>query len=172
MNPVRVTPEDNSTVEVKNNLAAVKEKKQAKVIKTAANNILAKEEIKNLQTAFTIPEKIEPAVTGKANELPEAPVLEVAEKTQLPEEKTEVSEISQPTFAQAAINTVEKIFSGDTQLNEANVASSVVGLAANGLNKLTGKELVSFERKYNEEGQLKKIQIAAGNFGISRTKSR
>ena len=172
VNPVNVTKKTQSIVEEKINLAEVKEKVHKQKEIRAQDNIIIREEIKNSQVAISAPEKIKPVVASEKFVLPQASVLEIDDKIQLPEEKTEVFEVSQPTLAQAAVNTVEKLISGSKQVGEANIGASIVELAANGLNKLTGEELVTFEKKFNEEGQLKKFQISAGNFGISRSKSK
>lgn len=164
--------ETQSTVEEKMNLTVVNEKVQrSKQINPQENTIMSRE-IREAQFAIITPEKKEPEIVGEKLELPQATVLEIADKILLAEEKAENLEVTQPTLAQAAVNTIENMFSGSQQAGEANVGSSIVELAANSLNKLADEELVTFEKKYNDQGQLKKFHISAGNFSISRSKSR
>jgi hypothetical protein len=120
--------------------------------------------------AYTTPDKINSVISNEIDiALPEAPLFDVAEYPGLPD-LTEDNETNL-NLAQSAINVVENVISGGEN-NGTDAGTTAVELAAAGINKLTGKELVSFEKKYNEEGTMKKIQISAGNFGFSRSTSR
>ena len=155
----------NRVENVNNNPPAIKQSEKRNSLNKAVDT--------ETQVAFNKPDKIEPLIEiAQVQKSDKAPVLDAKEKIQVTEQK-ELPAIEQASIAQTAINTVEKIFyNNSNQENNNSASSTVVELAANGINKLTGKETISYEKKYNEEGQLKKVQISAGNFGFSRSKSR
>jgi hypothetical protein len=165
--PVKIEEEKANT-----NLADIPEVKKQK------KNVEATEKIKDVKTiepqiVYTAPQKIAPVLKiDNTSDFQEAPELATIENPATPVITNE-NQSTTPTLAQAAIKVVENVISGEIiPGNEAGAATSVVDLAASGINKITGKETVSFEKNYNDEGQIQKFRISAGNFTISRNKSR